>query len=130
MLKKASIGSRYLLGVIFLVFGLNGFLNFIPQGEMPPAAMVFMGGLMSAKYFFPVLKAVEVICGALLLAGMYVPLALVVLAPIVLQIFLFHRFLAPAIPMDIMILAMWVFAAWGYRHVYKEMLKKKSTVQI
>src|SRR5689334_1283698 len=96
-MKKLPLIARLLLGLIFFVFGLNGFLNFIPTpADMPEKLKAFSGGLMAAGYFFPLLKGTEVICGLLLLTGRFVPLALVVLAPIVLNIFLTHLFLAPS----------------------------------
>lgn len=94
-MNKAPLIARILLGLIFFVFGLNGFLNFIPTPPPPESLMTFMTGMMSSKYFFPLLKGTEVVCGLLLLSGAFVPLALVVLAPIVLNIFLTHLFLAP-----------------------------------
>ena len=96
MKKNLPLIARIILGLIFFVFGLNGFLNFIPQpAVMPEKLMAFTSGLMASGYFFPFLKATEVICGALLLGGVFVPLALIVLAPIILNIFLTHAFLAP-----------------------------------
>ena len=86
--------ARVLLGLVFVVFGLNGFLNFLPQPPAPPRAMAFGGALVATGYFFPLLKAVEVTAGALLLAG-FVPIALTLLAPIIVNIVAFHLFLAP-----------------------------------
>ena len=86
---KVTTISRYLLGLIFFVFGLNGFLQFLPAPPLPESALAFIGGLASAPYFFPVLKGTEVITGLLLLTGIAAPVALVILAPISLQIFLF-----------------------------------------
>ncbi|AFY03227.1 hypothetical protein Bdt_3552 [Bdellovibrio bacteriovorus str. Tiberius] len=123
-----ATGSRYLLGLIYFVFGLNGFLQFIPAPPtMPEGAMAFMGGMMAAPYFFPVLKGTEVICGALLLSGFAAPLALVVLAPITLQIFLFHSFLTPGLEnviMPVVMIALHVMAATGYWHLYKPLFKR------
>lgn len=97
MERKVAGAARIVLGIIFFVFGLNGFFNFIPTPPMPDNVMAFMGGLMAAPYFFPVLKACEVACGILLLLNKQVPLALLILAPIALQIFLFHAFMTPGI---------------------------------
>lgn len=94
-MNKLPMIARYALGLIFFVFGLNGFLNFIPQPPPPENLMTFVTGLMASKYFFPFLKGTEVLCGLMLLANRFVPLALVILAPIVLNIFLVHAFLAP-----------------------------------
>jgi uncharacterized membrane protein YphA (DoxX/SURF4 family) len=87
--------ARIVLGLIFFVFGLNGFLNLIPQPPLPETALPFIMGLAKSGYFFPVLKVTETICGALLLLNRFVPLVLVILAPIIVNICLFHLFLAP-----------------------------------
>ena len=92
--SKVPTVARVLLGVVFLVFGLNGFFHFLPQPPLAPGAIGFVGGLASAGYFFPLLKATEVVAGLLLLVG-FVPLALTMLAPIVVNIVAFHLFLAP-----------------------------------
>jgi hypothetical protein len=94
-MKKSAMAARLLLGLIYFVFGLNGFLNFIPMQPMPQNVMSFFGALMATGYFFPVLKATETVCGALLLMNMYPRMALIILAPITLQIFLFHMFMTP-----------------------------------
>ena len=89
-MEKLVLIARYLLGIIFFVFGLNGFLHFIPQPPLSTEAMTFFGGLMAAPYFFPLLKGLEVISGLMLLSNKYVSLALALLAPIVVNIFLYH----------------------------------------
>jgi uncharacterized membrane protein YphA (DoxX/SURF4 family) len=86
--------ARVLLGAVFFVFGLNGFLHFLPQPPPPARALAFVGGLASTGYFFPLLKGTEVLGGVLLLAG-FVPFALTLLAPIVVNIVAFHAFVAP-----------------------------------
>jgi len=92
--SKLPIVARVLLGAIFLVFGLNGFFHFLPQPPAPPRAIAFAGALAASGYLFPLLKATEVVAGALLLLG-FVPIALTLLAPIVVNIVAFHVFLAP-----------------------------------
>ena len=127
MSTKIQTGSRYLLGLIFFVFGLNGFLQFLPQPPMPESALGFLGGLMSAKYFFPFLKGTEVLVGLLLLTGQAVPLALVILAPISLNILLFHSFLTPGLEnvvMPLVIVVLHVTAAAKYANVYKPLFGK------
>jgi uncharacterized membrane protein YphA (DoxX/SURF4 family) len=117
-MSKAVVGARVVLGLIYFVFGLNGFLNFIPQPPLPESAMGYMGGLAAAPYFFPVLKGTEVIGGLLILANVFSPLALVILAPISLHILLFHLFLAPeGLPIAIAIVALHVFL--GLRNMGK-----------
>lgn len=92
---KIVLGMRIVLGLIFTVFGLNGFLNFIAMPPMPESALAFLGGLGAAPYFFPLLKVTEIACGVALLLNRYVSLSLVILAPIVINIVLFHAVLAP-----------------------------------
>jgi hypothetical protein len=122
--KKSSSYARYGLGLVFFVFGLNGFLHFIPQPPPQGAALGFLGGLMAAGYFFPLLKSIEVLSGLLLLSNRFVALALALLAPIILNIFAFHAFLAPGgLPLAILILALEVFLAWSYRDAYRPMLR-------
>lgn len=85
------------------------------------------GGLFQSGYFFPMLKTLEVIFGALLLVGFFVPLTLVVLMPITLNIFLFHAFLTPEnYLMGLAMLAIHLFLAWAYRESYKELLIRKA----
>ena len=119
--------SRLLLGLIFVVNGLNGFLQFLPQPPMPPAAAAFAGGLFGAGYFFPLLKSVELIAGTLLLAGVLVPFALVLLAPIIVNIVAFHLFLAPgAMPLVAVILATELHLAWHHRAAFAPLFARRS----
>lgn len=95
MKTKGKMIARIVLGLMLFVFGLNGFLNFIPMGEMPSPAGNFMGAMVESGYFWPFVKGLEVIAGILLLTGKYIRAALVIAAPIMLNAFLFHLFLAP-----------------------------------
>lgn len=128
-MTKLPLVARILLGLIFFVFGLNGFLNFIPVPEnLPEKLMAFTSGLMASGYFFPFVKGTEVVCGILLLAGIYVPLALIVLAPIILNIFLTHAFLAPdglVLPIVIGLLEVYLaFFVKPYCDVVKQIFKR------
>lgn len=125
MMNKLSLVARILLGLIFFVFGLNGFFQFIPMPEtMPEGMMTFMNGMIASKYFFPLLKGTEVVCGALLLAGAFVPLALVVLAPIILNIFLIHVFLDPSgLPIALVIGCLEIYLAF-FARPYSEVVKQ------
>ena len=115
--------ARTLLGAIFVVFGLNGFFNFIPMPPLPEVAGQFLGGLGSSGYFFPFLKTTEILVGLLLLANILTPLALTILAPITLNIVAFHAFLAPAgMALPILILVLNVYLAWVYRAYYRQLL--------
>jgi uncharacterized membrane protein YphA (DoxX/SURF4 family) len=125
--RFAPTAARVLLGLIFFVFGLNGFLQFIPQPPAPERAGAFMGALAATGYMFPLIKGVEVIAGGLLLSNRFVPLALALLAPNVVNIVLFHSILAPAgLPVALMVLALELFAAWSYREAYASMLHART----
>jgi hypothetical protein len=122
-MKKAVVAARIVLGLVFFVFGLNGFLHFLPQPPMsgPPAQL--LGALIASGYLFSLLKVTEVASGALLLAGRFVPLALTVLAPVIVNIVAFHAFLAPSgLPLALLVLALEVFLAYSYRSAFRPML--------
>jgi uncharacterized membrane protein YphA (DoxX/SURF4 family) len=123
MKPKLVLAARILLGLIFFVFGLNFFLHFIPQQPMTPAAGAFAGAMFATGYLFVLVKVVEVTCGLLLLVGRFVPLALTLLAPIIVNIVFFHAFLAPAgIALPLVVLALEIFLAWSFRDVFRPML--------
>lgn len=95
-MNKLSQLPRVFLGLIFSVFGFNYFVPFIPHPEITGDALVYMQGLTTAGYFWPLLRSIELVAGIALLSNRYVPLALTLLGPITLHIFLFHAFLLPA----------------------------------
>jgi len=117
--------ARYLLGTTFFVFGLNGFLNFIPPPAegIPAAAAAFGGALAQTGYMFPLIKGTEVIAGALLLANRWVSLALLLLAPIVVNIIAFHAFLAPGLAIPLVLLVMGSFLAWTRRATFASLFR-------
>jgi uncharacterized membrane protein YphA (DoxX/SURF4 family) len=93
--RVIATGARLLLGLMFTVFGLNGFLHFIHMPPPPePAALQFFG-VMVTTHYMDVVFAVQLVCGVLLLAGLFVPLALIVLAPVIVNILLFHITMNP-----------------------------------
>jgi hypothetical protein len=124
LLQKAPHIARYALGAIFLLFGLNGFLHFLPQPPMSGAPADFVMALVASGYVIPVLKGSEVLAGALLLSNRYVPLALALLAPAVVGIVGFHTLLAPAgFPLALLVLVLELYLAWSYRKAFAPMLK-------
>jgi uncharacterized membrane protein YphA (DoxX/SURF4 family) len=126
MKLKVVLAARILLGLIFFVFGLNFFLHFIPQPPMSGPSGAFAGAMMATGYLFVVVKVTEVASGALLLVGRFVPLALALLAPVVVNIVAFHAFLAPSgIALPLVVLALEIFLAWSYRGAYAPMLAAK-----
>jgi putative oxidoreductase len=125
--RKLPLVARIFLGAIFLVFGLNKFLHFIPQPPMSGRPLEFMGGMMAAGYLFPLLALTEIVAGALLIGGRFVPLAITLLAPIIVNIAGFHLALAPeGLPVVAVVLASELYLAWSYRHAFAPMLKMKA----
>jgi hypothetical protein len=123
-LRWAQPAARILLGLIFLIFGLNFFLNFLPAPPPPPErALTFVTGLMASGYLFPLIKTIEVAAAVALLSNRFVPLALTLLAPIIVNIAAFHLLLAPAVAMAIVLLALEIFLAYSYRHAFAPMLR-------
>ncbi len=94
-MKIATIVARYLLGVLFTVFGLNGFFNFLPATSMPPTAVQFFTILVTSHYMLPIFL-LQLACGVLFLANRYVPLALTLIGPIIFNILLFHITMNPS----------------------------------
>ncbi len=132
-MSKIQLGARIVLGLIYFVFGSMGLaivfgLMKMPQNPMPEAAETFMKGIMATPYFFPMLKMTEVACGLLLLTGRAAPLGLVIIAPVTLNIFLFHAFLTPGsgnlVLPGVMVLAQ-ILAMSQYWHVYRPLFTKK-----
>jgi uncharacterized membrane protein YphA (DoxX/SURF4 family) len=123
-MKYAILAVRYLLGVIFVVFGLNFFFQFLPMPEPTPEAGAFMGALFATGYMFPLIKVIEIVTGLALLANRFVPLALVLLAPITVNIFLVHLLLDPGgLVIGLFVLTGNFFLLFAYKNVFSEMLK-------
>jgi uncharacterized membrane protein YphA (DoxX/SURF4 family) len=125
--KILPVGARLFLGLVFTVFGLNFFFHFLPTPPAPPRAAAFAGALFASGYLFPLLKTSEVLVGLLLLSGRFVPLALAVLAPIVINIVGFHLFLAPGgIGLAAAVLVAELYLAWSYRAAFAPMLRART----
>ncbi len=111
-MKIVAMIARYLMGLGFLVFGLNGFFDFLPQPPMPDGpAKNYIMAMVTTHYMLPVF-AVQLIGAVLLLVNRYVPLALILLGPILVNILLFHATMQPGLPMALLFAAFWflVFA--------------------
>jgi putative oxidoreductase len=115
-MKIVVLIARILLGLVFFVFGLNGFLHFIPTGPMPTGdAGQFIGALFHSHYVLAV-AAFQVIGGALMLVGRYVPLALVLLGPVIVNILLYHSFMFPkGIGLALLVTVLWFVVAYSRR---------------
>jgi putative oxidoreductase len=129
-MKITSIIARYLLGLIFMVFGLNGFLNFIHQPPPTnPLAMQFFVAV-SASHFAAFFFAMQVLGALLLLSGYFVPLALTVLAAELYNILAFHLTLAPAtIAPALVSSVLWLLVFLQYRESFKSILRAKPATQ-
>jgi putative oxidoreductase len=117
-MKIANSIARILLGLLFLVFGLNGFLHFIPMPPPSGLAGEYMGVLFVSHYLV-VVFLVQVIGGALLLANRFVPFALILLGPILVNILLFHSLMAPAgLPLALFAAVLWGILFYGVRRAF------------
>src|SRR5207249_7835817 len=113
----------------FFVFGLNGFLNFLPQPEkpMPEGAVAFVTAMMKTRYLYQMVAGTQLLVGVLLLLNRLVPLALVLIMPILVNIIAFHIFLAPAgIAPGAFLMALELYLAWSYRSAYLPMLVARA----
>jgi len=126
-MKIVTLIARILLGLIFVVFGLNGFLNFLSMGPMPTGlAGQFVGALVLSHYFW-VVAALQIAGGALLLANRFVPLALVLLGPVIVNIICYHVFLnrsgiAPAI----VVIILWLIVFCAHRQYFSGIFVQRT----
>ena len=118
-MKIIAVIARFLLGLIFLVFGLNGFLHFIPASPPPSGtAGQFVGALFISNYLV-VVFLLQIIPAILLLINRYVPLALTLLAPIIVNILLFHILMAPSgLALAIVVTVLWIVVFLGVRSAF------------
>ena len=123
-MKIATIIARVLLGLIFVVFGSNIFLRFIPMPPLPATlAGDFSKALMQSHYMY-VVGLLQVSGGLLLLIGRYVPLGLTLLGPVIVNILLFHLFLEPTgLPMAILVAVLALFLLWRHRANFAGLVK-------
>ena len=118
-MKNVALIARLLLGIIFVVFGLNGFFNFISLGPLPSGlAGQFVGALAQSHYFW-VVAGLQVLGGALLLVNRLVPLGLVFLGPIIVNILLYHLFLnLSGIGLAIVVTILWLIVFYAHRQFF------------
>ena len=125
-MKIVVLIARILLGLTFFVAGLNGFLNFIPSPPIPGQAGIFAGVLISSHYVFFV-SGVQVLTGALLLINQFVPLALILLAPVIANILVFHLTMQPSgIGPGLFCTILWIFLASRLRSYFEPLLVRKA----
>jgi uncharacterized membrane protein YphA (DoxX/SURF4 family) len=124
-MKIITVIARVLLGLIFLVFGLNGFLHFIPAPMPTGLAGTFLNVLFTSHYIF-LISGVQVIAGVLLLIDQYVPLALALLAAELANILTYHATMDPAgFPLAIIVTILWVIVAWRFHAHFAPVFVRK-----
>jgi hypothetical protein len=117
-MKTASLTARLLLGMIFLGFGLNGFLHFIPMPPPTGLAAQFFGAIFASGLWVAIFL-LQIIPAVLLLINRYVPLALTLLGPVIVNILFFHAFMAPAgLPLALLVAALWIVVYLSVRSAF------------
>jgi putative oxidoreductase len=126
-MKITVLVSRLLLGLVFFVFGLNGFLQFIPVKQMPTGlALQFITALMQSHYVL-VVSATQLVGGVLLLVNRYVPLALALLGPVVVNILCYHIFLSLlGMPIAAIVAVLWLVLFYYYRQYFSGLFVQKA----
>ena len=123
-MKTATTIARIFLGLIFVVFGVNAFLHFLPMPPMKGLSAQFMGALFQSHYLYAI-KCFEISGGLLLLLGRYIPLGLTLLGPVIVNILFFHIFLdATGLPLALIISALALFLLVRYRSAFAGLLTK------
>lgn len=126
-MKHVPMIARILLGLLFVFGGVTGLFELVAEPEVGEEAAAFMGAIMDTGYLWPVIKVTEIVCGVLLILGLFVPLALVGLAPIVLNILLFHIFLAPeSVANGIAAVVLGLYVAHQHRESFSGVLQRKA----
>ena len=124
-MKIVSTIARVILGLIFVVFGLNGFLQFIPMPAPTGIAGQFAGALYLSHYLV-VIMLIQVLAGILLIANRFVPLGLTLLGPVIANIFFFHAFMDPSgLPMAAVVTLLWLLVAYSVRSAFAGLLQQR-----
>ena len=127
MKAKLNLIVRVVFGLLFVVFGLNGFLSFIPLPQPTPEAGEFLGALFKTGFIFPVIKTIEILVGLALLANRFTSIAQVVLAPILTVITLHNFILDPSgIGMSTALVIMFGFLVYNHKDNYKQLFEAKA----
>jgi uncharacterized membrane protein YphA (DoxX/SURF4 family) len=123
--KTATLIARILLGLVFVIFGSNFFLNFIPMPPPPPGLAGDYFKVFAASGYMYVVGAMQLLSGLLLLIGRFVPLALTILAAMIFNIWTFHILMNPQglFPMAILVMVLELFLVWSYRDRFAGILR-------
>jgi putative oxidoreductase len=126
-MNTAALIARMLLGLVFLVVGLNGFLNFIP-GSLPSGPAGQFVSLLAQSHYDLVVSAIQLAGGVLLLVNRYVPLALVLLGPVIVNIVLFHLLMYPSgLPLAAAVALLWVVVARRHRQYFSGIFVRRAS---
>ena len=126
-MKIVTLIARILLGLVFVVFGLNGFLNFLNTGPAPTGlAGQFLGALVQSHYYW-VVAVLQIAGGVLLLVNRFVPLALVLLGPIIVNIICFHVFMNPSgAPPAAVVTVLWFIVFYRVRQHFSGIFVQRA----
>jgi putative oxidoreductase len=124
-MKIVSTISRYLMGLIFVFFGLNGFLQFLPAPPLTGIAGQFVGALFLSHFLIPIMF-IQLVGGLLLIANRFVPLALTLLGPVIVNIFFYHAFMDTAgLPRAAVVIILWLLVAYSVRSAFAGLLQAR-----
>ncbi len=125
-MKISATIARYLMGTIFTIFGLNGFLQFIPPMPVPPVATQFFTVLTVSHYVVPIFL-IQVVCGVMFLLNRYVPLALTLIGPVIVNILLFHILMNPGgIVPGVVVTVCWFIVFYSVRGAFTGIFRYKT----
>jgi len=128
-MKILTLVARILMGLMFVVFGLNAFLHFLPMGPLPQGiAGQFLGALFASHYIVPI-AILQVLTGALFLINRYVPLALTLICPVIVNILLYHALMAPnGVLPGVLATVCWLIVYWSVRPAFRGILQQRPSV--
>jgi len=125
-MKITMIITRVLMGLMFLFASIVVLFNLVPHPELTGKVKIFMEGISATGYLLTTVKIFELLCGIAFISGRFVPLAAVVIFPIILNILLFHLFLDHSgLPIAILLMMGDLFLAYYYRQIYKPLFVSK-----
>ncbi|HEX4124577.1 MAG TPA: hypothetical protein VHY37_07600 [Tepidisphaeraceae bacterium] len=125
-MKIVSNIARCILGVMFTLFGLNGFFNFLKMPPLPPLAVQFLTALAASHYLVPIFL-LQIVCGLVFLSNHYIPLALAMIAPVIVNILLFHALTSPTgIGPGLLATACWLIVFYRYRRAFAGVFRDET----
>lgn len=133
-MRSLTLVVRSLFGLAFTFFGLNGVLMSVfgiellpPPPEMPAAAAAFFEAMTATRYMLPLIGGTQLVSGLMLLTGLWAPLGLALLAPVVVNIVLYHLYVDPnGLSLAYAVLGLELFLAWSYAPAFRGMLAPRG----